>query len=322
MNGHLKVVQGAGGSLALSGFPRKSAALLSALAALAIVLSPGFCSPGRTSETEPAATARQSAETSSAGPAAAAPKILVAITGAQATIVAANQPLSNVLDEISRNARIAFAEDEAIGKSLVSIEIRDVPLDQALRALLKDFDVFFYYHAPANGGTAALEAVWIYPKDHGQGLEPVSPEKWASTAELKGRLTSKDPAVRAHAIEALVARDRNGAAAAVLKALHDSDEQVRTQALYAANSQGTSLPLETLLTLARTDPSATVRFLALSGLEGHPEASSAARDALQDPSPFVRNKATEMLSALEPAPQSPQTFRNQVPAQSQEDNAR
>lgn len=294
-------------SLALSGFLRKPAVPLSALAALALVLSLGFCSPGRTSETEPAA---------------AAPKVLVAITGAQATIVAANQPLSKVLDEISRNARIAFVADQAIGKSLVSIEIRDVPLDQALRALLKDFDAFFYYHAPANGAASALEAVWIYPKDRGQGLEPVPPEKWASTTELKGRLTSKDPTVRAQAIEALAARDRNGAADAVLKALHDSDEEVRTRALYAANSQGINLPSETLLTLARSDSSATVRFLALSGLEGHPEASTAARDALQDPSPFVRSKAGEMLSALEPAPQSPQTSRNQAPTQSPEENAR
>ena len=307
MKGHLKVVRVTRRSLALSDFPGRSAVLLSALAALALLLSPAFCSPGRTSETEPAA---------------AAPKVVVTITGAQATIVAANQPLSKVLDEISRDARIAFAEDPAIGESLVSIEIRDVPLDQALRTLLKDFDVFFYYHAPANGAASALEAVWIYPKDRGEGLEPVPPEKWASTIELKGRLTSKDPTVRADAIEALVARDRNGAAGAVLKALRDSDEQVRTQALYAANSNGINLPAETLLTLARSDSSATVRVLALSGLEGHPEASTAARDALQDPSPFVRSKATEMLSALEPAPQSPQTFRNRAPAQPQQENAR
>ena len=119
-----------------------------------------------------------------------------------------------------------------------------------------------------------------------------------------------------------MARDRNGAAGAVLKALRDSDEQVRTQALYAANSNGINLPPETLLTMAHSDSSATVRVLALSGLEGHPEASTAARDALQDPNPFVRSKATEMLSALEPAPQSPQTFRNQAPAKSPEENAR
>jgi HEAT repeat protein len=199
---------------------------------------------------------------------------------------------------------MVFVEEQTIGKSPVSIEIRDVPLDQALRTLLKGFDVFFYYHAPASGGASALEAVWIYPRDHGQGLEPVPPEKWASTIELKGRLTSSDPAARAQAIEALAGRDRNGAADAVLQALGDSDEQVRTRALYAAESQGIALPSETLLTLTQSDPSATVRFLALGGLEGHPEASTAARAALQDPSPFVRNKAREMMSALEPAPQS------------------
>ena len=58
------------------------------------------------------------------------------------------------------------------------------------------------------------------------------------------------------------------------------------------------------------------------GLEGHPEASAAARDALQDPSPFVRSKAGEMLSALEPAPQSPPPFRNRARTQSQQENAR
>ena len=58
------------------------------------------------------------------------------------------------------------------------------------------------------------------------------------------------------------------------------------------------------------------------GLEDHPEASAAARDALQDPNVFVRNKASEMLSALEPPPRSPQPSGNRAPAQSQEENAR
>lgn len=69
-------------------------------------------------------------------------------------------------------------------------------------------------------------------------MEPVPPEQWASTKELKEKFASKDAVTRAKAIGALVERLREGAQDDVMEALRDPDPQVGTRALYKAQEGG------------------------------------------------------------------------------------
>jgi hypothetical protein len=173
---------------------------------------------------------------------------------------------------------------------------------------LDKYDAFFFYGAEKQE-PSSLKTVWVYPMRAGRGMAPVPPESWGSTKELEPMLDDPDPKVRARAIAALVGRKREGALDAVLDALRDSDEQVRTEALYGASKAGLDLPAESLRDLALNDASADVRFLALHSLANSPDAQSVAEMALNDPSEPVRDMAQEILRhlAAKPSPTPGQT---------------
>jgi hypothetical protein len=205
-----------------------------------------------------------------------------------------------VLEEVSREAKVAIIRDGGAARRRVQIRFQDLPLDEGLRRILKDQDYFFFYGAEGNA-PASLTAVWVYPKGEGRGLRPVPPETWASTRDLEGDLADADPAVRARAVEALVERKREGAREALLEALKDQDEQVRTRALYKAADEDLELPTATLIELALGDSSPDVRFLALEALADRPEVRTIAEAALNDQSPHVRQRAREILQSLDEA---------------------
>jgi len=223
------------------------------------------------------------------------------------TVEVKDQPLHQLLEEIARQARVAFtSEGGAGGKKLVSVKYQDVPLEEALRELLKDHDAFFFYGVEGKA-PATLRAIWVYAKGKGAGQAPVPPEVWASTAELQGRLNDPDPKVRAQAVGAVVERKGDQAGDLLMSALSDQDALVRMQALYSALDAGVSLPPELLVTLT-ADPSPDVRVLALEALAEAPNAGAIAERALNDPSPAVRNKAKELLGwqgGRAPGPRSP-----------------
>ena len=206
------------------------------------------------------------------------------------------RPLGWVLDEISRKASLAVILAEDLREHLVSLQLRDVPLDEGLRELLKEHDVFLFYGAEEKP-PSSLKAVWVYPRGTGRGLEPTPPEQWASTREIERRVADRDPTVRSRAVEALIERKRERAREVVLKALKDEDDQVRTQALYGAVNSDLELP-SAVLVEALNDTSADVRFLALEALAQSPQAGEMASRALHDPSPHVREKAQEILSQV------------------------
>lgn len=204
--------------------------------------------------------------------------------------------LGLVLDEISQKAGLAIILAEELRDRPVSLQLHDVALDEGLRTLLAEHDVFLFYGVEEKA-PSSLRAVWVYPKGRGRGLEPVPPEQWASTREIEKGLTDRDPGVRARAVEALVERKRERAREDVLRALKDEDEGVRTQALYGAVNSGLELPTPSLVE-AFGDSSSDVRFLALEALAERPEAGEIASRALLDPSPHVQEKAREILSQL------------------------
>ncbi len=212
-----------------------------------------------------------------------------------------NRSLEWVLEEIARAGRVAIIRAEGVGGQHVSVQFQDLPFDEGLRQILQEYDAFFFYGG-VKKAPASLRAVWVYRQGQGQGLAPVPPESWASTKELGGRLTDPDPEARSRAVEALITRTGAQTLDAVLRALEDGDDRVRTRALYGALWSDVPLPADTLRGLLREDPSPDVRFLALEALAKQPHVEAIAQLTLSDPSPQVQQKAQEILRRLHAAP--------------------
>lgn len=225
---------------------------------------------------------------------ASPPPAIVTVKDGRLSVRVENRSEDWVLDEVSRQARVAISRVSGSGRTRVSLQFQDLPLNEGLRLILRDQDAFFFYGA-AGKSPASLKAVWIYPKGGGAGLEPVPPDVWASTKELERDLSDLDPAVRGRAIEALVERRQGAAREMVLAALEDPDEDVRSRALYQALNSDVDLSTDVLSDLALGDSSADVRFLALDALSDRPEARAVAEKAADDASPHVRQRAEEIL---------------------------
>lgn len=222
----------------------------------------------------------------------------VVISEGRLTMVTPGRSLKWILGEVSREGRIAIMLRDGVGGEIYPVEFHDVPIEQALRQLLQGYDAFYFF----NGG--ALQAVWVYLLDDGRGYEPVPPDAWASTLELQDQLGDPDPRARGSAISGLVDRQGDAAYDAVLGALDDESDEVRTRALYGAQTAGVKLPAELLSDMALSDPSEDVRFLALQALAGDPGLSAIAERALADPSPHIQNYARQILRRLHP-PEGP-----------------
>jgi hypothetical protein len=160
------------------------------------------------------------------------------------SVYAQDRSLERLIDEISAKSGIPIVLSD-VGSQLVSANFQNLPLDEGLRQILSKYDAFFFYGADEQH-PSSLKAVWVYPKGKARGVEPVPPEKWASTKDIEAMLADKDPEVRGRAIESLVERKGEVALDAVLKCLHDDDAQVRTQALYEAVNASLQVPEEVL----------------------------------------------------------------------------
>lgn len=199
-----------------------------------------------------------------------------------------------LLDEIAREAQIALQIDPLVQDQKISVDFQGYPVEAAVQYLLKDYDVFYYYGV-VDKPPARLQIAWVYPKGKGAGLEPVPPEQWASTKELKQQFASKDPQARAKAIEQLVQRLVDGAQDDVLEALRDPEAAVRTRALYAAQETGVDLPAAKLADVAISDQNSFARFLALDAIGGNREFQWVVERALNDPDKSVQAKAQEIV---------------------------
>ena len=228
-----------------------------------------------------------------------------------------NQPLAQVLSVISQKAMVAITGGGNLGREQrVTMQFQGLSLEDGLRRLLANYDAFFFYAGDARAsGPTALKSVWVYPKGGGNGLEPVPAEEWASTSEYRGKLSASDPTVRADAIKTVVDREGNRARPAVLKALKDSDPQVRSSALNAALNASVQISDDRLRDLVANDSSPDVRVLALGGLANGPDAREIATQARNDPDPHVRALAGEILGRLKAseAPSSPNQQNPPVP---------
>jgi hypothetical protein len=203
----------------------------------------------------------------------------------------AAERLGPILVDIARRSATTIFSEPTIDARVVTIKLRDVPLEQGLRSLLGDCDVFAYSSA------GQLRTLWAYEHGAGSGFVPIPPESWASTAEFERKLNAGSPSERILAIETIVARNGSNALETVNRALTDADAEVRLRALDVALSAGVSIPPETL-TMLTSDAS-----LALEAIVNGTERGSA-REAetlqlihrmLADPDSEVRKRAQEML---------------------------
>jgi hypothetical protein len=213
-----------------------------------------------------------------------------------------NYPMRSVLEELGSRTEVTLisAADMDIGEDRVSAELEDVPLDEGLRRLLKDYDAFFYYGVVGNA-PSSLRAVWIYPKGAASALRPVPPEAWASTKELEASLADWNPEIRERAYEALMSRSDSRSWELVLQALRgasETNQEVRQRILSSAINNRMQLPPDLLTDLARWDGSEGIRLMALDTLAADPAVKELAEAALTDPSQAVRERAKEILGAL------------------------
>jgi len=258
-----------------------------------------------------------SAKASASRSATSSEQAVVDFKDGRLSVSVTNQPLAQVLSVISQKAMVAITGGGNLGREQrVTMQFQGLSLEDGLRRLLANYDAFFFYAGDARAsGPTTLKSVWVYPKGGGNGLEPVPAEEWASTSEYRGKLSASDPTVRADAIKTVVDREGDRARPAVLKALKDSDPQVRSSALNAALNASVQISDDRLRDLVANDSSPDVRVLALGGLANGPGAREIATQARNDPDPHVRALAGEILGRLKAseAPSSPNQQNPPVP---------
>ena len=184
-----------------------------------------------------------------------------------------NVSILQVLEELGGRTGVAFVPAESITDDRVSLEVVNLPLDEGVRRLLRDYDAFLYYSA-SDDALSSLRAVWIYPKGAGSALQPVPKE--SSTTAIAGwreRIVHPDPRVREQAYIALIASPDDASRELVLNALRgvtETDEDLRQRVLLSAIHQGVDVPDDLLAALALADGSEVLRLLALDALADDP----------------------------------------------------
>ena len=215
-----------------------------------------------------------------------------------------NHPLHLVLEELSARSGVTVVPGAGVEGDYISVDVKDVPLEEALRRLLNNYDAFFYYGAVGRETRSSLRAVWVYPKGTAGALRPVPPEAWAGTSDLQASLADGNPAVRERAYEALMSRPQSESRILVLQALSgasETDPDLRERLLGNALNKGFEVPPDLLADLVRADRSEGIRMMALEALSGNAEARQVATWALTDPSEAVRARAKQLLADLENA---------------------
>lgn len=246
---------------------------------------------------------------------------LIRATAQRITLDVSDYPTETLLEEISAQSGVAIIREYPLASDRTTLQLVDIPLEQALRRILNQQDLFFSFTPVAEASSTAdesallLSGVWVFSRGEGSQIVPVPARQLLSSSELTQDLTHSDSKVRARAVELLIARKGERAIDDVRFALNDQDAVVRERALQAALSAGIPLPEGSLGIMAQSDASATVRALSLAAIAGGPAATllsdpaieNLAQIALGDSDPGVRDQAREILDQLKQLRQMEET---------------
>lgn len=252
-------------------------------------------------------------------PAAGGDRPLIRVEEGVVTVKIAGASLEEVLKEISAQSRIRLVL-HGFRPEPLSAEFQAVPLDEALRRLIKAN--FLLVYAPDGN----LAEVWVLRKP---GERTLSGER-GSLDSLIGELQRGEPAQRSRAalalgevkneqalapvIEVLEGDDAPEVRQAAISALEDlggqqaiaalaaavaddSDDFVRLSAVKALAKLGGPEAVEPLTRAVRADAEFLVRYEALVSLAelGDDRVREALLQALDDPEEMIRDKAAEIL---------------------------
>jgi hypothetical protein len=229
---------------------------------------------------------------------AAAP--VIAVDKGRLTARVRDLALGTVLAEIAAQTPVALVAAPDIEQDPVSADLQAVALDRGLRDLLKEYDTFFFYGSGTNA-PAELRGVWVYPKGTASMLQPVAPEAWASSHELKALLVQSNAIVREQTYEALMSRPDAESQDAVMQALRGAtefDPELRQRLLSSAISKGVLFPPDLLPYMAVADDSEAIRLMALDALATEADMKHVFHAALSDPSESVRDRAAQILTQI------------------------
>jgi len=235
------------------------------------------------------------------------------------TVKIAGTSLEEVLREISTQSRIRLVLHGSRPET-ISAEFQAVPLDEALRRLIKAN--FLLLYSP----DGHLAEVWVLRQPgerilagERESLESLIGElqrgepaqRWRAAlalgdfkneqalAPVIGALEGDDaPEVRQAAISALEDLGGQQAIAALAAAVSgDSDDSVRLSAVEALAKLGGPEAVEPLTRALRADAEPFVRYQALVNLAelGDDRVRGSLLQALDDPEEFIREKAAEIL---------------------------
>jgi hypothetical protein len=238
------------------------------------------------------------------------------------SIDARQVPVGAVLSELGRRAGFEV-QGIVASQRPVSVELRRLPLDQALKRLLEGKSFVLIYGEHAKRGTARLERLVLLGDDDGIGLasradgwgpEASIEEADASAYDSEARgfnaeasaeallhlASSENPRSRAAALEALASHATEDwrARQALLDHVSDPELEVRSVVIGVLGAFVDEWPgVEEAMMQAVVDPAVTVRHLALQTLSAlaTPRAGEAVRLALDDADPMMRAFARTLL---------------------------
>jgi len=223
----------------------------------------------------------------------------------EVTLRAENRSLKQVLENLAHKSGIQI-NTQLIADRPLSVQLVRVPLDRALQTILEFEDSFLAFENQGKAN-AALKAVWVLPAGTGGSWLPQTSKCSRELSELEQQLAAEHPSQRAEALEALIDLQGPDASQAVVQSLGDRDDDVRYRVLLKAHGAGLALPPEVLANLVQHDSSELVRMVAVEAIGNHPSIDEQdkiafAQYAIDDVSPAVQTRASEILSHLESAP--------------------
>lgn len=241
-------------------------------------------------------------------------RLPIDVSDNQLSLAIKEKPLREVADGIAKQANIAILFDKTVPNTNVNVHFDKLPVSIGLQVLFKGYDTFFFFKNN-EGANDNLASVWVYPKGMGEKFAPNDLGETSAKFEYVGNNQAFN---QANGTATLAVKVKNTETEALLlRGLSNPKEAIRINALNKVASLGVTISLDKLRDMALSDPSATVRSLAVANLpsqlgKGHLAASDVidiANMALSDPEPKVSDAAKKILISFDES--ESQTANNQ-----------